>query len=328
MEPTRETLKCSEVRPVFVPMDSVERAEVMFKHAPPEAVDDYARNQLRIAIQSYSRTAGTTLGRVAYQFQGSTFTDLHHLLAEAPSPVPLEIRFQAPDRSLPWDFDIPAHRLIIGAEGKGMLEYYPINRSKLNIWAEADLLFLERGMVRVVATRTFVPQSIDQVSSDPHAVKERLYAPRLLSMERLQEDLQSKGVVPLELAIYFYTREERFRLRISLVENVSLADFRSQKLTNRGEVPRSTLDLFSFDRLEAYLDLPDVPKRFFRVAFMLDTLRPEDLMVSFGVTKEIAVNNLNSLFTKGLLDRAGSSQTDPYSINMTKLHEFADKIPE
>ncbi len=298
-------------------MNSVkERFENLLEFAPDEEVDQYAIKQLKKKLFSWKNDKTGYLCNIDYFVNGKEFTSLSQAIYKLDKLKKIKLKFIKPDLDGDWHFSKPTKE-IMEKDGKGIcktLEYDPYSFNK---WKNASQINTEKVMVRGFLTNYFVPISIKTKSQYHHAqdIPDQ-YIPDLKNLKELWSDFR-KGVLPLEMRLCIYTKNERYAYIIDTIGDAQ----RSHPLNHISmpkEANREPIDYMHIDRILARSDISELLKNILETLFHTDELSLADVAHYFNMGQKVAQNSLKSLVSRGLVKKRKDAY---YSVSIDGIRE-------
>ncbi|MBA3045556.1 MAG: hypothetical protein KKH41_04170 [Candidatus Thermoplasmatota archaeon] len=306
--------------------DILEFCQAILHMGLEEEVDLFAENELKRTFYEYKAAQKKPLAGVTYMVNGSEYASLLDAMHAEEKLENLGMRFMKPNLKENWDFNTPTKTLVLMGNGMGVLERFSYDSFKLDKWDKHQQIQRDNVMIRGYPTWLNYPQSIKTKSVDPLAAPIRPYIPKLITLEKLWDDIREHGMVVFELRVCAYTKTARFNYDIDLVNNVMLKDFRGGQSPLRNRAERSILDYFNFDMVLASTDMKEIVKKTFTNLFESKHATAFDFAHSMHITNQMAANALNAIVTRGLARKEGSSPREVYSIDPEALAESALKL--
>ncbi len=292
--------------------------EDLLAFAPEEEVDAYARKQLRQALKEYTSRSPPHLARISYVTNGMRYLSFPVAIQEVDEPHDFQILFYKPELKMNWDFNLPVKEVHVGQKGMGWMKYFNYDPFSLNKWGDFQYAKKKTVMLRAFMEHYFVPESIKTASKTLGEEKQRSYIPRLRMMDELWHDVRS-GVIPFQIKVCIYTKQDRYTFSLNLVEGTLIQDFRAGKVSPKNLVRRKPMDSLLFDEVFASIDLPPLPRKVMRIAFESKTISVPEVSHIFGVSSQMAENNLKSLQSRGIIKMVGKPPSQVYEIDMDGL---------
>ena len=299
--------------------------EDLLAFAPQEEVDAYARKQLKQAMKEYLSKSPPHLARIAYTMNNMRYLSFPVAVMEVDEPHDFQISFYKPDLKKNWDFNLPLKTVHVGRKGMGWMKHFNYDPFSLNKWGDFQYAKKKTVMLRAFIENYFVPESIKTASKTLGEEKERKYIPRLRMIDELWDDIHS-GVIPFQVKICIYTKQDRYTFSLNLVEGTLLQDFRAGRVSPKNLVRRKPMESLLFDEVFASIDLPPLPRKVMRIAFESKNISVPDLSHIFGISTQMAENNLKSLATRGIIKMVGRPPSQVYEIDMEGLARLEKQL--
>ena len=292
--------------------------EDLLTFAPQEEVDAYARKQLKQALKEYLARSGPDLARISYVTNGMRYLSFPVAVQEVDEPHDFQISFYKPELKKNWDFNLPVKTVHVGQKGMGWMKYFNYDPFSLKKWGDFQYAKKKTVMLRAFVEHYFIPESIKTVSKTIGEEKERKYIPQLRMMDDLWRDVHS-GVIPFQIKVCIYTKQDRYTFSLNLVKGTLLQDFRADKVSPKNLVRRKPMDSLLFDEVFASIDLPSLPRKVMRIAFESKTISVPEVSHIFGISTQMAENNLKSLDSRGIIKMVGKPPSQVYEVDMGGL---------
>ena len=299
--------------------------EDLLAFSPEEEVDTYARNQFKRAIKEYRAKSAPALARISYIMSSMRYLNFPQAIKEVDEPHDFQISFYKPDLKMNWDFNLPVKTVYVGQKGMGWMKYFNYDPFSLKKWGDFQYAKKKTVMLRAFMEHFFVAESIKTASRTLGEEKERSYIPQLRTVDELWQDIRS-GVIPFQIVVCLYTKEERYAFSLDLVDGTLLKDFRAGKVSPRTLVKRRAIDSLLFDEVFASVDLPPLPRKLMRLAFESKSISVPEVSHIFGVSAQMAENNLKALESRGIISMVGKPPSQVFEIDMDGLASLQKRL--
>ncbi len=299
--------------------------EDLLAFAPKEEVDAYARKQLKQALKEYTAKSGQHLARISYVMNSMRYLSFPVAAQEVEEPRDFQISFYKPELKMNWDFNLPVKGVHVGQKGMGWMKYFNYDPFSLKKWGDFQYAKKKTVMLRAFMEQFFVPESIKTASKTLGEEKERKYIPQLRMMDELWHDVHS-GVIPFQIKVCIYTKQDRYTFSLNLVQGTLLQDFRAGKVSPKNLVRRKPMDSLLFDEVFASIDLPSLPRKVMRIAFESKNISVPEVSHIFGITTQMAENNLKSLDSRGIIKMVGRPPSQVFEIDMDGLASLQKQL--
>lgn len=292
----------------------------LLEFAPEEEVDEYSRKRLKKKVYEWKNKEKEYLSDLEYFINGKEYTSILEALYFEEELTKMKINFFNPNLEGDWNFSRPTKELM-EKRGKGMVRTFDYDPSSLNKWRAAKELHNEKAMVRAYISHFFVPVSIKTKSQYHHAREiPRQYDPRLKKISMIWEDVR-EGVLPFKIRVCIYTPEERYTYILDPLEDrqrphpLSMVPYHRRK-------DHEPIEYMHLDKILARIEIPDLLKNLLEFIFEVGEVTIADVAHTFGLSPDIAKNNLKSLQSKGLLK---IRKDDYYRVPSEDLKEKAEE---
>lgn len=299
----------------------MERFEKLLEFAPQEEVDKYAKKQLKKSLFNWNNRDKNYLSRIEYFVNGKEYTSLSESIYHIDELEKIKLKFINPDLDGDWHFSKPTKELM-EKDGKGVCKTFNYDPYSFEKWTNATKINTERVMVRAYLTNFFVPISIKTKSQYHHSQDvPPQYIPELKHLQDLWSDFK-EGVIPLELRLCIYTKNDRYSYIIDSVGDGQIPHpLNHVSLPNEAE--RKPIDYMHLDRILARLDIPELLKNILELLFHSKEMRLSDIAHYFDLSQKVAKNSLNSLVNRGLLDVRKDAY---YKLSIENVKETANSF--
>jgi hypothetical protein len=306
--------------------DILEKCHRIMNFAPPQMVDNYAERHLDQEIKKFQRSKEKALADVRFKIDGYQYSSLLDAIYDVDFWKEMEIHFFHPRTDVIWEYDTPTKIIKINSAGRGALMIFPIDPFSLRQWNPNQEPEIVPAMFSSYLCHFYSPESI---KSQTNKVDEKpLIPPRpLCTPLELWQDIRDKGIVPFQLTLCAYSKENRFVYQLDVLENAFLMDFRNGKIPIANRIPRNTLDFYHLDHFLSTMELPDLAKKVLQVIFELEEVVVADIEIGLGITEKMAVNNVNALAKRGLITPLGKPPKAKYVVDLRQMKELSEELP-
>jgi len=285
--------------------ETKERCLRVMEFAPPEENDDFAKRQLGGAIREYQNLPRSFLADGELWVNGTEYPTLLDAIYAEEEVEEFALFFTNMSMKPVWEYDIPTRRIKINAKSRGGLYMFPTTPSDLNRhWDPFSDPVLTRAMFRCFFRYYFVPQSIKTHSN--RAEDDPVEGPYLLdTLQRQWRGIRERGIVPFELRLCAYTQDSRYVVRLNILENKQVRDFRASCISIHNHEERSPREMLYLDKLLSNYRIPDHQKDVLEAIYQTGGMTPGDLSVAFGMTDTLASLHMEGLLKKRLVTMEG-----------------------
>ncbi|MFW6047770.1 MAG: hypothetical protein ACOC87_00545 [Candidatus Natronoplasma sp.] len=301
--------------------DKLGKMKDLLKLSVRSEFDEYAQKNLRNRLYKLKNSDIGFLSDLEYFINGKKYSSLIEAFYEVEEIEKIKIRFLNPNLDGDWNFSKPVKELK-EKEGKGICETFEYDPTSLDKWSQAKRSNMEKVMVRAFIEDFYVPVSIKTISEYHHAEEmPRQYDPHLKKFKDIWKDVRN-GVLPFVIRLCLYTKNERYPLLLDTVYD-KLRPHLLGSITRVKKVDREPLEYRDFDKVYAWLDLPLLTKRILELLFETQEMTVFDVADCLNMDKKVAENNLNSLQTKGFVNKKKDIN---YELNMEKIKDVAKRV--
>ncbi|MGM0404846.1 MAG: hypothetical protein ACQEQM_01725 [Thermoplasmatota archaeon] len=303
-------------------MNSVmERFEKLLEFAPQDEVDVYSKKQLKKRLYRWKNTEKSSLCDIDYFVNGKEYTSLCESIYHVDELEKMKLKFLRPDLDGKWNFSTPTKELM-EKNGKGLCKTFDYDPYSLEKWTKVSKMNMEKVMVRAFLTKFFVPISIKTVSQYHHAQDvPPQYIPGLKNLDLLWKDFKT-GVIPLEIRLSVYTKNERYSYIIDVIGDKQRPHpLNSISLPTKAD--REPIDYMHIDRILARLDIPKLLKNILEFMFHSNEVSLPDIAHYFNLNANVAKNSMKSLVNKGFVNVRKNAY---YKIDMGYVRETAKSL--
>ncbi len=306
--------------------DPLKLCQKIVHFGPKEEVDFHAEKELKRAFFEYRQAPKKALASISYMVNGKEYASLLEAIVEKEELATAGIRFFNPDLEENWDYNVPTKAIALMGKGMGWVERFTYKSFSLDKWDKEQQMLRDSVMLRAFPVRFYFPQSIKTKSIDPRAAPVRPYVPKLITLEALWRVIRDKGLVPFEIRVCAYTKEQRYSYDLDLVNNRLLKDFRGGQVAVRNRAERSSIDYLNFDMILASTEMKDIVKKAFIELFEVTEATAFDISHTMGITDLMGKNSLDAIVSRGLADKEGNPPRESYSINSENLAKAASLV--
>jgi hypothetical protein len=75
------------------------------------------------------------------------------------------------------------------------------------------------------------------------------------------------------------------------------------------------------------MEIPHLAKKVLQVIFDLENVVVADIEIGLGITEKMAMNNVNALAKRGLIDPIGKPPKAKYVVNLDYMKELSHDLP-
>jgi hypothetical protein len=306
--------------------DLLEKCQRIMEFAPPQMVDNYAERHLDQAVKKFQRTKGEVLADIVFKVDGKRYPSLLDAIYEVEIWNELEIGFFHPNTEIIWEYDTPTKIIKINNQGRGALMVFPVNPFSLNQWNPEQEPLVESAMFSSYLSYFYSPESI---KSQSNKVDEKpLIPPRpLCTLHELWHDIRKKGIVPFQLTLCAYSKVKRYVYQLDVLNNKLIIDFRNGKIPIANRKFRETIDYYHLDHFLSTMELPDLAKKVLQVIFELEEVMVADIEIGLGLTEKMAMDNVNALAKRGIIEPLGKPPKAKYIVNLDNMKTIAGELP-
>ena len=306
--------------------DALEICQAILRLGPEEEVDLHAEKEMKRAFLEYRTAKKIPLAKAVYMINGKEYESLLEAILKEDILENAGIRFVKPNLKENWDYNTPTKTIALMGKGMGWVEHFSYDAFSLNKWDRDQHIQRDNVMIRGFLTKFYYPESIKSKSVDPLAAPKRHYIPKVRLLEDLWQHIRKTGMVPLEIRVCTYTKNQRFTYELDLINDYMLKDFRGGQAPLRNKAERTAVDYLNFDTVLAATDMKEIVKKTFTNLFEMEKATAFDISHSMGITDQMAVNALNSIYHRGLAEKEGSAPREIFSIDIEGLALEAKKF--